>query len=148
MDDLTAFLTARLDEDEAAAKGARPAPWLLEEETGGFGPVAWISMPFGHGMPTGITGLTTFVPLGTKDAQTMRHIARHDPARVLREVAAKRTFLRWFTSAEGEPLYMLLDQTPEELGRGGGTVLRGEWILREMAAVYSDHPDYRQEWKP
>jgi len=43
---------------------------------------------------------------------------------------------------------MLLDQTPEELGRGGGTVLRGEWILREMAAVYSDHPDYRQEWKP
>ena len=22
-----------------------------------------------------------------------------------------------------------------------------EWMLRVLAAVYSDHPDYRQEWK-
>jgi hypothetical protein len=29
-----------------------------------------------------------------------------------------------------------------------GTVLRVCTTLREVAAVYSDHPDYRAEWKP
>jgi len=121
MDDLIAFLNARLGEDEAPANSlffAARIPDKRPDFTACGGPAAEV------------------------------YWDHFNPARVLREVAAKRTFLRWFTSAEGEPLYMLLDQTPEELGRGGGTVLRGEWILREMAAVYSDHPDYRGEWAP
>jgi hypothetical protein len=55
MDDLIAFLQARLDEDERSAH-------------------AWL-------------------PFGNPDAAARDHIARHDPGRVLAEVAAKRAIL-------------------------------------------------------
>lgn len=96
MDDLIAFIRARLDEDEAAAKSARPGPWDYETEVGGFGPVGCVMMPLGNHKGTR-TGLTAFTPLGTQDAATAAHIARHDPARVLREVAAKRAILALHT---------------------------------------------------
>lgn len=71
------------------------------------------------------------------------------PARALREVQAKRTLLRYFTDpATGEPVSLAVAMTPEELGRRGGTYLPGSWIIRELDAVYSDHPDYQPEWKP
>ncbi len=80
-DDIIAFIKARLDEDEAAAK-------------------AWL-------------------PFGNPDAAAREHIARQDPGRVLREVEAKREIIR---------------------------VCGRVYVLRCLAAVYSDHPDYRQEW--
>ena len=66
--DLVAFLTARLDEDEATAKAAA-ADWLDEEF-----PFEWDDLP--------------------DDAFT--HIMRHDPARVLREVKAGRAILAMY----------------------------------------------------
>ena len=76
-------------------------------------------------------------------------IARHDPARVLREVEAGRTLLRYFTDPQThEPLSVAIAPDAYALGRGEGITLPGSWILRELAAVYSDHPDYREEWKP
>ena len=63
----------------------------------------------------------------------MTHIAHHDPARALREVAAKRKTIR----------------SIEELVQhaygydSAGTV---EKVLTPLAAIYSDHPDYRKEW--
>lgn len=71
---------------------------------------------------------------------TVRHIARHDPARVLAECRAKREVIdQWRRCAEeevkGEP----------ELGT---TAVRQvvEWIIRILAAAYADHPAYSQEW--
>ena len=81
-----------------------------------------------------------------------RHIARHDPARVLREIAAKRA--------------IVAAHHPETPSKYGHDVLRcavcqterGVWAedrhadpwpcltLRHLAAVWSDHPDYRAEW--
>jgi hypothetical protein len=76
------------------------------------------------------------------------HIALHDPARVLREVEAGRVLLKYLTDMSGQPVMLLVGESAEAVGQGDGIVLRASWLLREFAAVYSDHPDYRQEWKP
>lgn len=57
----------------------------------------------------------------------VRHIVRHDPARVLREVAAKRMLV-------------------ERLGRGRSAASRES--VRLLALPYAQHPDYQPEWSP
>lgn len=53
------------------------------------------------------------------------HIARHDPARVLREVEAKRRILALHEELNEPHLYE---------------------AVQHLAAVWSDHPGYRPEW--
>lgn len=76
------------------------------------------------------------------------HIARHDPARVLREVEAKRRVLA----------------RHHEESHVSGPICRGcgftgdldeprNFIheceeLQDLAAAWSDHPSYRSEWSP
>ena len=67
---------------------------------------------------------------------------RFPPDRVLRDAEATRKVLAAFTNAQGQ----ILDGTMIHLG--GGYTMRGGWVVRQLAAVYSDHPDYRAEWKP
>jgi hypothetical protein len=104
--DLIAFLRARLDEDEAAAKAVLDLNW-----TGGEGHI----------------GLSTSASL---------HIARHTPARVLREVAADRKLLAAYDEAVNGPAADL------------GVADALEAVIRDRAAAHDGHPDYRQEWKP
>src|SRR6266550_3786728 len=84
MDDLVAFVTARLDEDEAAARESyyEGQRWLTEEE----GVYRWPDDELVH----------------TADRKAdARHIARHDPARALREVEAKRAILDAYVCTDG-----------------------------------------------
>ena len=153
---ITEFYAARLDETEAAAKAAWPGPWTYETETGGFGPVGWVRVPITQ-TKGAFTGLTTFTPLGTTDADTCAHIALHDPARVLREVEAKRKILMlhdrmsvlpghpMFNDAHltREPMVLCRSCEPETMFRRTDS-----WpcrTLRALAAVYSDHPDWRED---
>jgi hypothetical protein len=139
-DDLVAFIAARLDEDEAVTNaGARRVgmPWHAEAQPGTPG-----------GLVTDELGLVG----STGGRYAADHIARYDPARVLREVAAKRRVLErhrpvggtasWRAQAcagcgtEGycdDPVTEKMSDCPE---------------LRDMAAIWDGHPDYRQEWKP
>jgi Family of unknown function (DUF6221) len=116
VNDLVAFLTARLDEDEAAAKAAYCyGPSSMQPTAPPAG--SWWE-------PAEIMG-----KLGVGTFNDAQHIARHDPARVLREVEAKRAILaQWEHSPPGSPVLT--------------------FALYNLAAVYGDHPDYRQEWKP
>jgi len=135
---ITEFYAARLDETEAAAKAAWPGPWTYETETGGFGPVGWVRVPITQ-TKGAFTGLTTFTPLGTTDADTCAHIALHDPARVLRQVEAGRKIL-----AEHVPV------------RHQGRLMCATCLaactfwpcptLLALAAVHRDHPDWREDW--
>jgi hypothetical protein len=87
------------------------------------------------------------------------HIARHDPARVLREVAAKRKIVAWhssqhnvggtvwdpaaqFCSTCGDQCTHVGEARCEACGYDDGcpTVLL-------LASVYDDHPDYEQAWR-
>jgi len=128
MDDLAAFITARLDEEAAEASliggGGFPAPkWTTEPSRSG----SWVVLrETDDATPIG------YISVGRNEHE---HITRHDPARALREVAAKRIIVRGITAAlpllpYGDPAYQ-------------DALLH---ILRTMAAVWSDHPDYRAEW--
>ncbi len=103
MDDLIAFLAARLGEDEALAKRG--------EEV----------------FATGWPDYQTFDSPELDDA--CKYLDRFGPARVLREVEAKRAVItQWEHSPAGSP------------------VLTN--ALYRLAAAWSDHPGYRPEWKP
>src|SRR6516162_9337625 len=83
-DDLAAFLRARLDEDEAAANATTPGPWMAGAERAHlvdnvvYGQSEW---------PDHIQQVCN-VNYAQHKAGNATHIARHDPARALREVAA------------------------------------------------------------
>jgi len=63
------------------------------------------------------------------------------PARVLREVAAKRAILKWWRRGDRDPAP---SPTYEEWRRS----LPGYQLLLHIAAIWSDHPGYRAEWGP
>lgn len=138
MTDLIAFLNARLDEDEAAARAAMPGPWWTLNVARRREPEFLLDQAW-------------------RDTE---HIARHDPDRVLREVAAKRKRLALYLDAK-ETLAAVLRKAPPEddpatahsyvrerisANRASGRFTALEMSVRLDAAVYSDHPDYRQEW--
>jgi hypothetical protein len=77
------------------------------------------------------------------DAETAAHIARHDPARVLREVEAKRKILAAYEPVawndfrdSGEPEYAF--------GWAEGLGL----AVRALAEAAAAHPDYDEAWRP
>lgn len=117
MDDLIAFVNARLDEDEAAAKAARGVEWDWR----------YVAQPFGE---------------RPSIAHTV-HIARHDPERVLREVAAKRAILAAYEQEGAQPIHR---PDPEVLTLIEARLDAYEDAVLALAAIWSDHPDYRQEW--
>jgi hypothetical protein len=129
MDDLIAFVTARLDEDEAAAKLAAREGGAWEQDDPDRRP----------GAISSLAGPVVYDE-GSPDEYQGAHIARHDPARVLREVAAKRAIVRRCGWSVNEP-----DQYPNGLVSPRALLARQNLV--DLAAVWNDHPDYRAEWK-
>ena len=143
--DLVTFLNARLDEDEYYARSATMQKDNRDSKSWRVDPEPWA---YGTGIVDGTRdgkGGVAVAP-GSHKAD---HIARHDPARVLREVEAKRKILA--EHARGYPTTY-----PEPSGQPTcGTCHCGGWdwepcdwpcgTVLALAAVYSDHPDYRQE---
>lgn len=128
MSALVDFLNARLDEDERIAKvaaGTRfPAPsWEYEPD----GEVHVTNHPDWL-ITRDYEGLTSAV-----QEEHGPHIARHDPVRALREVAAKRAILNRRATHDS-----LFGDDEWAVGRSDESYD----TLRIVAAVYSDHPDY------
>lgn len=111
MSDLTIeqFITARLDEDEAIAKVIPHGEWRNVIELG-----ADLVLDSDNDMVT-----------VTDDLRVNPHIARYDPARVLREIAAKRKALDRYLYDDDVVMWP---------------------VVCAIASVWSDHPDYQQEW--
>lgn len=148
--DLVEFLTARLDEDEAAAKAATAGPWRYNPRK------AWHLPPPSFGV---LSAAEEFVAAGpverpvcvaatgmADDPQSMRdaaHIARHDPARVLADVAAKRD------TVEAYRLRVEQSDSAEDVSLLVGYHATGLGIaLRNLAVVHAGHPDYDEAWRP
>lgn len=125
MDDLVQFLLNRLAIEEHVARGARPGPWHVNAEADEVMAV------------DGVTVADGFALSGQQLRATTEHIARHNPARVLREIEAKREIVRQAN------LY-LCDSGP---GCGYRTK-HGHNVLRLLALPYADHPDYQETWRP
>lgn len=138
MSDLTDFLLARIAEDEAAARAASPGGWgypgvdsvaggTLYDSTRRIADVVY-EQPEDH------DGSIVRHLLAPEADANGRHIARWDPHRVLAECEAKRRVVEEYSAVpDGQ-------QGPYRAGLGRA--------LRCLALPYSDHPDYRPEWRP
>lgn len=140
--DIREFLEARLAEDEATARSAlQPAPWWpgdertvpTEEWTFDWHEVRQRKLDRsryrneftkGDGSPYFVVA-----ECHPGSAQVSRHMARHDPARVLRDVEAKRRILEMSRLADYRSSAM-------------------DDVLLLLAAPYAEHPDYAPHWRP
>lgn len=123
---LIAFVGAQCDEEEALARG--PRHWHVLED----------------GLTIEGEGGFCIYNEGGHDEQDAVHIARHDPARVLREIAAKRLIL-------GKVVTQIDDMDQKIEGEwGSGNYLTGEsdLLLTLLGAPYRDRPGWRAEWEP
>jgi Family of unknown function (DUF6221) len=128
---LRAFIEARLADDERTALAIKPE--LRGWQTAG----GW---PEHH--PTKVVSGEVLIVDDDADMATevMPHIARHDPARVLREVAAKRAILADLDRARAQA-----KQHPKDLATTG-------WMLGIMRALgylalaWNDHLDFDPSW--
>jgi hypothetical protein len=131
--DFMKFLWARYDDEAALAEAASPGPWAVNDESDEVLAV------------DGITVAEGFALSGRQLRATTEHIARHDPARVLRGVEAKRQITKvhfrrrsydWDEPGViGFECAQCLDRYPCA-------------TLRLLALPYADHEAYREEWKP
>ncbi|NED75367.1 hypothetical protein G3I51_24190 [Streptomyces sp. SID9944] len=136
--DLPEWLRTQLDTDEQIARAATPGPW----EQSGIGEYGW-------GVSFGRAGAGVEAEDSDQGRADADHIATHDPARVLREIDAKRH---------------LLDEHQDVNDGSCGTCVDGQWgypthggsspqrfpcrTLRLLALSYADRPGYRDEWRP
>jgi hypothetical protein len=137
-DDLIAFVLARLDEDEAIARKLAGWPhWHHTPAVTAHGPVILIAA--GEDDEIDVASVERELP------EVATHIARYDPARALREVAAKRARIerhkRAITAGGTSPSSFVC-------GQDDGYAEACLDSIRDDAAVWSDHPDYRAEWAP
>jgi hypothetical protein len=145
---LVEFLMARLDEDEAAARAAASPPWEVEIMSHvKDASVTHQTWEVGRNINFGYLGDDhEIVSYGTRDEgdgrseANARHIARHDPARVLAEVDAKRRIVERFELRDRE--FDLADPTSMALAASMHEAL----VL--LALPYADHPDYDEAWRP
>lgn len=100
--------------------GGRPGVWEYRPDSD----AVWYD-DTGTDVFTGASYTGTYL-----DDEVGRHIARHDPSRVLREVQANRVLLGYL---RGE----LADDETDESAR---------WLLGNLASIWASHPDFRSEW--
>jgi hypothetical protein len=78
-----------------------------------------------------------------EDEQVAAHVDDAvGPARVLREVEAKRAILAWVTGAQSATA------AGDEQAFHDEEAAALTFAIRALASVYSDHPDYQQAWAP
>lgn len=115
---LTEFLLARIAEDEAAAREVQ------------------------HYMPDG-GEIHIWLTRREGDEERSKKVAPYDPARVLAECEAKRKIVElrysWNLQAEREPV-------PPIGAILKAQVVTADTVLRTLAAIHRDHPDFDPAW--
>jgi hypothetical protein len=122
MDELARWLGQQLDEDERTARAAHPVflHWEYDDcvkEIRDFGN--------GNTLATGVL------------PHYGAFMHEHDPARVLREIDAKRELLRQYEHLKHEVM-------PDDMSG----VFALEAVIRAHAQVYDTRPGYKESWRP
>ncbi|MGW1295144.1 DUF6221 family protein [Streptomyces sp. NPDC002533] len=139
MDGLVQFLRNRLDEDEQTARAATWDEWDSAHWTARPPQADYERYIVADYLDDGVVVVT---PENADPDGVGRHIARHDPARVLREIDAKRQILDEYANEA-----RVMEQGHRTGWTEGGQAAR-ETVLKLLAVAYADHPDYRDTWKP
>jgi len=126
-DDIAAFITARADELEAAAKAATPGPW-----TSGGGPYVGAK---GHG-----------IIVQARYVEDATHITLNDPDCALGLVR----FMRAIADAVSEPAPAGVLGGHDDYGRGcaDGAMSATRAAALWLAEIWDSHPDFKAAWKP
>jgi hypothetical protein len=140
---LVEFLRARLAEDEAAAGAGDRWRWIDPGH-----PRIKQALVNADGRWVLPVALSDAYP-SVADAE---HIAAHDPARVLAEVAVKRQILDM--CAEVIAAHPDADDWPAARARagvlravGGDHMSLAEDVIAALALPYADHPSFQEEWR-
>lgn len=156
VDELVAFLRARLDEDEQVARRAceyAEAEWRLDEE---FGETVlwWPPEPHvaenerRHGLPV-VSDQWRGQTIASGGERIAPHVARHDPARILAEVEAKRGMLKLHGPREQyRDGCTVCDDSNDSCGCISGPCQYPCTTLRLLTLPYAGHDDYDESWKP
>jgi hypothetical protein len=141
--DLVTFLRARLDEDERVARAAIGGPWEVGPTFGARDNRVYVRAEGDLIDSVGTCVIAGQIPNVPEWRSNAQHIARHDPARVLREVEAKRRRMERHErlTAFGQP----------DRCRWCGRDTFVPWPCPDIQgdlAVYADRPGYRDEWRP
>jgi hypothetical protein len=152
--DLSTWLLEQIAEDEADAKDSLPGPWRVTEWPSAQASGRWV-----------VTSrydpkfVAEFLDYGD-DRRMAHHVARHDPTRVLAECDAKRRIIerhqpvkQWFGHEPNRRVIGVVCSTcivADEPAQDCYHV-EADWPcveIRDLAAVFADHPGYREEWRP
>jgi hypothetical protein len=144
---LVAWLRDQLDRDEAIAQACPPWPWRLEYDdstdiTASPGRSRGALLDANEDAPS----LVVSDPYG-EVGPAHEHIATFDPARVLKEVQAKRLLLDLHVpQGRGE---LMCCKVCDVGYHSCGCVGWGDWpceTLKLLAQPYSDRPGYLDSW--
>jgi hypothetical protein len=139
---LSEFLRARLDEDDLIA---RAACWDEQSDV-------WTARPprARYERYTVVDylddGVVVVTPENADPDGVGQHIARHDPARILAEVGAKRKLVAAYESAVTAYGAAERGTTVSDLMTGSVNSLR--FALQLLALSYADRPGFKEEWRP
>jgi hypothetical protein len=140
---LAAFLEARLAEDEAVAwfdpNGGSAPRWVRGDVIPGADQQVIVAV---GARPSGREWRTSVAIASTDNVQ---RIIRHDPARVLADVAAKRKILAEHGPRVIRPVVDIYDDECETC-HGSEP---GEYpciTLKILASIYGEHPDFDPAW--
>ena len=146
MTELVAFLRARLEDDQRIAEaagggGGRDGAGIWTRSRGGFDNSGeWD--PDGVGAFATVEGDINIYAEGGHDGEQAEHIARWDPARVLADVAAKRTVVAECVAAieagEIQP-----GTTWNDMAAGSELAVD---VLRLLVQPYVNHPGFDHSW--
>ena len=141
MDDLAAFLLARISEDEATARAA-----VKVTEVGATAGWYWSNA----GDAVFLDGTSIPVACGPwrqpMDQAWAFHIVRHDPERVLAECDAKRRIVTAHRQRQDSVTGIPRDDAGRAERHAAGSAV--DDVLRFLALPYADHRAYRPEWRP
>jgi hypothetical protein len=146
VNDPVQFLNARLDEAEKRAQAAPPGPWAVEASGS-------ITDAHGKTIVPSIGGAVEGRVSRWPEPPAAAFIIANDPARTLREIDAKRQLIArggpFCTSECDDP-----DSEPKDPATNWTTSLEHHtdcdayMAAGVLAAVYADHPDYKEAWRP
>ncbi|WP_280484543.1 DUF6221 family protein [Nocardia cyriacigeorgica] len=121
------FIEARLAEDEAAARKAAEFPYDAPSDA------PWVSMQLRVQRGAALT--------------SDEHFARHDPARVLRQVAAMQSVVGRRAGEHRNQRGICETCRDYDFRRDYDPVPWPCPTAQAIASIWSDHPDYQQEWQ-
>ena len=144
VDELVAFVRARLDERERVALAADPGPWEVGPTFGARDSRVYVREADHPGIDTiGTCVIAGQVANKTRFRENAAHIALNDPAAVLADIAAKRAILDMHEAVCDE---VRKPTRAEHRANARARQFALEEVLKLLAQPYAGREGWRTEW--